>query len=357
MVKENHVYEELARALDSLPNGFPRTVSGVEIRILQKIFSPEEAWLAAQLSGCTETVLKIAERAGHPVSEIRGRLMKMARRGLVWLQMQDGKPEFRLAPFIVGIYEAQVDIMDHELSHLFEDYMLSGGAAAIMKPQPALHRVVPARAATKSEWILPYDDVQAILLSAKGYRVRDCICRVQQDHIGRRCDFPLKTCLTFSSIERSSGPDVISQKEALDVLDQAEEIGLVHTVSNVIHGVGYICNCCGCCCGIMRGITEWGIENSVAHANYYGVIDPEKCAGCGICAGRCHVRAIGEDNGISIIDKSLCIGCGLCVTKCPHEAARLQKKTEAEIIHPPSDYKTWEKVRSIDRKRLNRKKD
>ena len=34
----DHVYEQLADALDRLPNGFPRTPTGVEIRILKKIF-------------------------------------------------------------------------------------------------------------------------------------------------------------------------------------------------------------------------------------------------------------------------------------------------------------------------------
>ena len=36
-------------------------------------------------------------------------------------------------------------------------------AAGLMKLQPALHRVIPARGSVKSEWILPYDDVRAIL--------------------------------------------------------------------------------------------------------------------------------------------------------------------------------------------------
>ncbi len=40
-----------------------------------------------------------------------------------------------------------------------------------------------------------------------------------------------------------------SGKEALALLERSEQIGLVHTVSNVMEGVGYICNCCGCCCG------------------------------------------------------------------------------------------------------------
>jgi len=41
------IYEQLAKALDRLPNGFPRTPSNVEIAILEKIFSLEEASIAS----------------------------------------------------------------------------------------------------------------------------------------------------------------------------------------------------------------------------------------------------------------------------------------------------------------------
>ena len=218
-----------------------------------------------------------------------------------------------------------------------------------MKPQPAIHRVIPAQKAVKSEWILPYDDVKAILMSAKTFRVRDCICRAQQDHIGRKCNFPLKMCLGFSSIESPPNPDNISREEALVVLDKAEEIGLVHTVSNVMKGIGYVCNCCGCCCGILRGITEWGIENSVAHANYYAVIDPDECLNCGTCRERCQVHAISEQNGVSAVDLKRCIGCGLCATGCPNGAAKLERKPENEIINPPTNFTAWEHERLRNR--------
>ena len=117
-----------------------------------------------------------------------------------------------------------------------------------MRPQPAMHRVIPAQGAMKSEWILPYDDVRSILLAAKTFSVRDCICRVQQDQLGRKCDFPLKNCLMFSPVERKPRPGDISKEKALAILDETEEIGLVHTVSNVAEQFGYVCNCCGCCC-------------------------------------------------------------------------------------------------------------
>jgi hypothetical protein len=170
----DHVYEQLAEALNRLPNGFPRTPSNVEIRVLKKIFSPEEASVASQLSSSIESVEIIAKRIELSSEEAEARLGEMAKRGLLWKHKEGDKLFFRLAPFVVGIYESQRESMDHELAHLVEDYFANGGAVGIMKPQPALHRVVPAQKAVKSEWILPYDDVKAILLSSKTFRLSDC---------------------------------------------------------------------------------------------------------------------------------------------------------------------------------------
>jgi len=345
----DEIYEQLAAALDRLPNGFPRTPSGVEIPLLKKIYTPEEAWLASQLSGEVERLEAIAERTGLARKEAQSRLVQMVRRGLIWFDRHDGKLWFRLAPFVVGAYEAQLENLDHELAHLVERYFADGGAAGIMGPEPALRRVVPAQGAVDPEWILPYDDVRAILLASKSFWLRDCICRVQQERLGKPCRFPTRVCLSFSSSEPTPGPDSITQQDALAVLDQAEEVGLVHTVSNVMKGIGYVCNCCGCCCGILRGITEFGIENSVAHAAYYAVIDPDECQGCGICVDRCQVHAIAEEGGVAVVQRERCIGCGLCVTGCPNDVPRLQRKPEAEIIPPPADFAAWEHERRVNR--------
>jgi len=346
---QNYVYEKLASALNKLPNGFPRTPSNVEIEVLKKIFLEEEASIASQLNISMESVETIAKRVGLPIKETETQLLKMSKKGLLWSNKKENKLYFRLAPFIVGIYESQRETMNHELAHLIEDYFADGGAVGIMKPQPALHRVVPAQKALKSEWILPYDDVRAILLKSKTFRLVDCICRVQQNYVGRRCEFPLRTCLTFSTSERQPSENHISKEEALDFLDKAEEIGLVHTVSNVMNGLGYICNCCGCCCGILRGINDWGIENSVADANYYAEIEANKCSGCGKCRNRCQVHAISEKGGVSVVNHKKCIGCGLCVTVCPSGAARLERKSESEIVNPPVNFEAWEHKRLLYR--------
>ncbi len=346
----DEVFEKLADALDKLPNGFTRTSERTEIRILKKIFSPEEAALASQLDGSYQPIDELAQRNGLPVEQTRKQLINLARRGVIWLTQGNGRPQIRLAPFIVGIYEAQLELMDHELAHLVEDYLMHGGADGIMKPQPALHRVLPASGSIKTEQVLPYEDVRAILLSAKTFHVRDCICRSQQDQLGsRKCDFPVNMCLNFSADERPAGPEDLTLEQALAILDKSEQVGLVHTVSNVMKGVGYVCNCCGCCCAIMRGINEFGIENSVAAANYYAEIDAEICASCGTCISRCQVGAISEGEYSSVVDQKRCIGCGLCVTGCPNDAAHLERKPLSETIVPPVDYSAWEQARLQNR--------
>jgi electron transport complex protein RnfB len=345
----NDVYESLAEALDHLPNGFPRTPSKIELCILMKIFSPEEAALAGQLTGTPETIKEITSRVVSTAGDIPKQLINLAERGLIWFENKDGRAFFRLAPFIVGIYEEQINTIDHELAHMVEEYFNDGGAIGLMKPQPSLHRVVPAQKAVKSEWILPYDDIRSIILDSKAFNIRDCICRVQQDLLEHPCHFPVHTCLNFSQGERAPLPGDVSLSEALDLLDKWEDIGLVHTVSNVAKGVYYVCNCCGCCCGILRGITDYGIDNSIAYANYYAVIDPDLCQGCGICIERCQVKAISEKDGVSVVDRVHCIGCGLCVTGCPNNVARLEKKPDAEMIHPPKYFSDWEHARLQNR--------
>jgi Na+-translocating ferredoxin:NAD+ oxidoreductase subunit B len=346
----NSWYERLAEALNKLPNSFPRTKSNIEITLLKKIFLPEEANLAGQLTGAYEPVSTVAQRAGLSEKETAERLKAMVDRGFVWGDPAAGY--YRLSPFIVGIYESQMNRMDHELSHLVEEYFEQGGIE-IMKYQPAIHRVIPAQGTVKTEWIMPYDKLIELMNSCNTFRVNDCICRKQQDFLGsRKCTFPLHVELIFYTGKESAGPPVapfVTKEEALTVLEQTEKTGLVHTVSNVAEGIYYVCNCCGCCCGILRGITEFGIEKSVAAANYYSIIDPELCKGCETCIRRCQVHAISLKDYVSAVDYAKCIGCGLCVTCCPSGAARLELKPETERITPPVNFAAWEHERLVNR--------
>ena len=227
--------------------------------------------------------------------------------------------------------------------------MADGGVAGIMKPFPAVHRAIPTMDFSELEWILPYDNVIKILDNAKAFTANECICRKQQDALGKGCDAPKQNCLSFSMAERKPRPNDITKQEAIKIIKEAEEAGLVHSVSNVVNGLHYICNCCGCCCGVLRGINDWGIENSMARANYEALIDGDNCIGCEACTERCQINAINMSDGIAEINRDKCLGCGLCVSTCPTGAIELLPRPKEERVTPPESFGEWELMRLEDR--------
>ena len=116
-------YLQLARRLDAIPNGFPQTDSGVELRLLAKVFAPEEAALAAEMRLTPEPAVTIAARAGVDAREAQRTLKQMVRKGLILARRGEGQLVFGLMPFVVGFYEEQLPRMDEELALLFEQYL------------------------------------------------------------------------------------------------------------------------------------------------------------------------------------------------------------------------------------------
>ena len=115
-------YITLAKVLDSLPNGFPATEDGTELRLLESIYTPEESELCAELRTYYETPRQIAERLGRDYKETREMLKAMSRKGQIKIGKTEGGMGFRLIPFAIGVYEYQIHRIDEEMAARFEDY-------------------------------------------------------------------------------------------------------------------------------------------------------------------------------------------------------------------------------------------
>ena len=120
------VYRKLARHLDDLPGGYPGTESGVEFRILRRLFTPEEAELALHVSFIGEEPRVIARRAKITPEDAARRLDAMARKGLIFrTEPDDGPPIYWAIHFLMGIWEFQVKDLDPDLVRDVREYWRS----------------------------------------------------------------------------------------------------------------------------------------------------------------------------------------------------------------------------------------
>ncbi|NIN63991.1 MAG: 4Fe-4S ferredoxin [Anaerolineae bacterium] len=341
------VYRKLAQRLDAIPHGFPGTESGVELRLLAKIFAPEEAELAAVMRITSEPAADIAQRAGVDREVAYPILKGMTRKGLILAKKGEGELLFGLMPFVVGIYEEQLPRLDEELATLFEQYYQeTKGGGELMQAAPPGHLVIPVEEAVAFEpEIFPYQRASQLLEEAKAWGVRECICRVQQKLVGKGCDYPTEVCLIFARVEgafdRSDVTRALSKEEALGILRETEEAGLVHSTANYRDGHFYICNCCTCCCGFLRSVVEFSIPTAIARSDFRAVVDVEECVGCGDCVQRCQFESLSVPADVCVVDYARCVGCGQCTTVCPSDALSLERRPEGEVALPPADRKEW----------------
>jgi len=348
------VYRKLAQRLDAIPNGFSATESGVELRLLAKMFTPEEAALASVMRLTREPAADIAARAGVETDAAYRMLKGMVRKGLIQLKKGEGQLLFGLMPFAVGIYEEQLPRMDAELAELFEQYIQETRGGVIMSAKPGILRVIPVEEAIPYDVeVFPYEQATELLENAKSWGVRYCLCRLQQRLIGKGCDHPIENCMVFAPVEgafdHSKVDRAITKEEALQILREAEEAGLVHSTGNYRNGHNFICNCCTCCCGLLRTVAEFGIPTTAVRSDFHAVVDDELCIGCGDCLERCQFGALSVPDDICVVDYSCCVGCGLCTTVCPTDAMHLERRPEGEVPPPPADRMEWMVQRADER--------
>jgi heterodisulfide reductase subunit A-like polyferredoxin len=187
----------------------------------------------------------------------------------------------------------------------------------------------------------------------QSWAVQDCICRKQKALIGQVCKHPVDVCLIMApqsqAFDGAAQFRELSREEAMATLRRASEAGLVHTVTNTVEGISYICNCCTCSCGILRGMAELGIANVVASSPFINQVQEALCTGCEACIGACQFNALAMDGALAVVDRDRCVGCGVCVLTCAAEALVLRRRPEDEVKPIPRTGWDWAVQRSASR--------
>jgi ferredoxin len=335
----NDVYERLRQRLDDMGPGFPATQNGIEIKILKQLFTEADAEMALMLSPMLETPESIAERLNLPPAETARHLEEMARRGLLFRQKKEGVARYAAVPYVVGIFEFQLNSLNDTLARDMEAYYEAALGKSFQAWSTPVMRTIPINKELVTEWpIAPYEDVMRIFDSQKKIAVAPCICRTMAKKIDQGCDKPMEACFLFGShasfyVDNGMGR-FITTAEAKEIAAKNEAAGLVMQPFNS-QFAGGMCSCCGDCCGILRSLKKQANPAAAVKSNYYAEIDEEACTGCETCLDRCQMEAIDMVEEKAVVNRIRCIGCGLCVSTCPTDAVRLMKKPAEEQYLPP----------------------
>ncbi|MFP4285556.1 MAG: ATP-binding protein [Desulfovermiculus sp.] len=330
------VYKQLAKHLDSLPAGFPATESGVEIKILKKLFTPREAELAAQLSMMPQTAGSLAPRVDMEADELGRVLEQMAQKGLIFRYRKNESVSYMAAQFVVGIWEYHVNDLDEELVRYFNEYVPTLMRSAWERTRTKQMRIIPVSEDVQPDVaVMPFDQAEQIIASQSRIAVAPCICRKERGMLGEACEAPVETCLIFGGgadfyLENGLGRE-IDRDEALQIVERGRKAGLVLQPSNAQKPVA-MCMCCGCCCQILRNVKRMDRPSQMVHSNFQARVEPEACTGCRGCEDLCPMEAI-QVMETADIDQDRCIGCGVCVNGC--ESGALHLVPRESMYEPP----------------------
>ncbi len=248
-------YEALRQLLDKDATGCPPAPEIYEI--LRILFDEEEAGVALGLSFRPLPVSLVAGRAGVNPRRAEELLDRMSSRGIVFVKEKAGEKRYALQPVMPGLFEfpfmggSRNDATDR-LAPLWNKYMEKFGKG-FGSPSMPFARVIPVQEELEHDpGVLPFQKIDEMIDHARVVGIGHCACRSTM----QRCDAPREACMMFDDtcdflVERGHGR-IITKEEMKRKLREFDELGLVHQVNNSQEKLSFICNCCSCCCELLR---------------------------------------------------------------------------------------------------------
>ena len=341
------VYEKLADKLSSIGGSLPALKCREFFDLAEELFTPEEAELATNMPPNAVSAEVLAKDIGSDPKKVEKLLETMIDKGLVVSRDHGEVRIYSLMVLVPGIFEMQfmkgeVNDRARKLARLFEDYFNAANQHTATAPAGftafPFARVIPVEEEIPAGVeIHPYDRVSEYVSKADYIAVSICYCRHHGELLGNPCDKPKDVCMSFGPnakfLDERGFARLVSKEEALEIFSRCEELGLVHCSSNIGNYIDFICNCCGCHCGILRSIKNAAIPSMAASSGFIMTVDEDECIGCGACVDMCQMDALTMEGDTVVRSQERCIGCGVCKSVCPTDALKLEPREGAPV--PP----------------------
>jgi len=364
-------YKKAAQVINSA-GGTPYPITDTLISILKYLLDEEYLdFIIAFRRKKSQTMEQLKESSNLSEEEILKKVEVLAKKGLIFNQPNRyGVMVFRLMPFVnVGVFEytfmKELETTEEnlEIAQLFaklgsesKERLKSNYNVALsfLKNMPPIDRTIPIRENKETgneieiivneelevpeQKILLTQTVEELIEKFDNIAVGHCFCRHHKDLLDNPCKQTelRENCFTFGKSARYTSEQgfsrMVSKEEALQILKQSEQDGLVHKAYHpnfdMKRDETSICNCCTCCCGNAGGMT-------VNATNYISQFNHDLCVGCGTCVDHCHTNSIElNDEGKAELVGDYCIGCGVCAYFCPENAISLVENERIVRIPP-----------------------
>jgi electron transport complex protein RnfB len=344
------VYQELCKTMARRGGMYPGMDIPEFYELVQELFTAEQAAVASAMPRGLNPASTIAAEMGRREEEVAPILEEMADKGLCSAAKMGGVSTYGGPPFMPGIFELQFmrgtsTDRDKKLAKLIHNYKtaVNSNRGPVLEKYPTMRVITVDRVIKAGNQIHTYDQVASYIDRYEPLAVSTCYCRHEAKLMddGHYCGKPMEVCMQFGwgaqfVIDRGMGRRV-GKEEALEILKQSEEAGLVHCSTNR-QEIDFLCNCCPCHCVILKQALLHPKPGLAVSSGFQPVWDSELCTACETCIERCPMEAIamGEDE-VPDVDPDRCIGCGVCATGCPSEAIQLEERPGIPV--PPIDHK------------------
>ena len=363
------VWNKLRALVDTYGFGVGSAKNGeADFSFFQMMFTEEEAQAYIEMPyGVLFTAADFAAASGRDEAACAQVCDTLANHGLLWRAVRAGVPYYHHAAMAHGMFEYNLDRYTEEgwmgkFATVFTFDETESGKNGYDAGTSFYYAIPCDKDVVADEQVLLHDDYEKIIARNPVIGVSPCQCRLAGlvgggieppalfseelvDYTMPTCGHPLETCMSFGEeaqyyIDKGIARQ-IDQDEARSILKRSVDAGMV-LQSAYTKDTEIICSCHGDCCGILSMYVALGAEgcaeaSTLPNFSHYNLlVDTEACLKCGLCASRCPMFAITQDeDGAPVVDAK-CIRCGQCGLACPVGARKLAAKPADEYIELPS---------------------